>query len=174
MHLYRMVERRRTILILLLFLFIPLPYYPVQNWFLTKINTGNSTYNYGKITYPIENLTTGLELTFMRGSFGIRATASVRRGEIPPYRGNAREAVATISLEGQQNDWIVYRMEGGQELLFPEEMATLMQEALANDRPFSLLLDGYEALITPCSFCKMWNRLMKVAVCWQAADGEGN
>ncbi len=148
-------------IIALLFFFLPCCS-PKTGWVYQEVKTKPITSNSANLRIPVANPFNGLELQFLKGTFGTRAYLSVQAREILPQ---ANDPVAIIVNE-QPYSFATTRMEGGQRLLLPEEATQLLISALSkNQKVIIAASGGFYSEIPPTNFGKPYRKLSKVRVC---------
>ncbi|MBJ7449881.1 MAG: hypothetical protein JHC93_05935 [Parachlamydiales bacterium] len=136
-----------------------------SHWQLSSLETRHSLYSSGKIFYPAENEITGLELSFIKNSNGLRGIISVFCREIQCYKDNF--AIVTLYINGKSINLLAKCFEGRQQLLIDKDTTELMLNTLKNEESFIIYLNGYESLINSDRFEQSWRWLQQLPICQQ-------
>ncbi len=131
-------------------------------WDYRAVQTKPIASNSANLRIPVTNPFNGLELQFLKGSFGTRAYLSVHAREIP---SQANDPIVIV-VDDQSYSFATTRMEGGQRLLLPEEATQLLISALSNTQKVTIAAPGgFSSVISSKKFGKLYRKFEKVKVC---------
>lgn len=123
-------------------------------WKYQEIDTHCPLYRTAILSHHSDNQFSGLNLEFLRGSYGTKGYITVVCGEIPPSPQDISLSQVYIAIDGQAQACLAFRMEGGQKVLLPDPITYLLIDALIGGRKVIVALDGYYAEIPAQDFAK--------------------
>lgn len=111
-----------------------------------------------KLSYPAEDCFSGLELSFLKGDFGIKGMIDVFSRSIPTIDQEQHFSSVWICIDGESYYFTAYRMEGGQRLLLPDEATDLLLYHLEAKKSITIQLENYSATFCPANFPRLYSR----------------
>jgi hypothetical protein len=109
-----------------------------------------------------ENILGKVQLEFVYNSYGIKTYINVFCGKIPDYEQDPCKTWVSVKIcDGEPEDFIAEKFEGGQKILLPEACSFLIINSLLREQPVSIELQIGEAIFHPYNFCKQWSLLLK-------------
>jgi len=145
----------------LLYLFFPLLFSActtTSQWKLNNLSGAGAQFHSVKLKHKSSDLIRGLELEFLRLHDKIFAYINVYSQTVPSSTTPDCASV-TLHMGGEVYEDVAKKLEGGQRLLLKEDMAEKIITALSKGQSVTIILNGYEEVITPESFIPNFQKL---------------
>lgn len=128
-----------------------------SHWSSNEIHSRTKEHDSSKLSYHSRDRAHGIDVEFLKTKDHLNVYLNVH--SIPIPASPSKTASLKLELEGKILTCEAYRMEGGQRLRLPEEIATLLIESLKNHNDVILTLPGYRTTIMAEDFSKKFHRL---------------
>lgn len=166
-HFRTILKRRKIAVIFLLFLFTT-SCNPISPWCVFHLNETPDQCNSARLYYPIHDIVNGVSISIVysaknkgeHSEFEALTTyIEVHSQEIPAYKGNMKNAIVRMDIDGAHYQGVAYRHEGGQRIVLPSSLQQILLQALQQNRSVTIQLEGYQAIIYPDSFNEEFKKL---------------
>ncbi|MGM0440021.1 MAG: hypothetical protein ACQEP8_02770 [Chlamydiota bacterium] len=107
-----------------------------------------------RIFFPASNPVTGLEVEFLRSSFGRQMYLNVFSRTIPPAKDKENLSLVSIVVNDQVQNFYAYRLQGGQRLLIPDYYQEYIIKSLSQGKEVTIKLQGFQETIPSANFPK--------------------
>lgn len=112
-----------------------------------------------RLLYPSKDPAGGIDLEFIQGGENLATYLQVHFGPIQDSEEDPQKAKLLILSSGKKTTIFVDFHEGNQRLRLSSSQQTLLLSLLEKGEPITLRLDGYEEMIDPTSFEKLYKKL---------------
>lgn len=126
---------------------------------VVHLDGADPAFSSARLTFPIRDKVHGIGVHMISTPGQISTYLEVHLQTIPPYRGDPKEGLVKITMNGKTLRSTAYRHEGGQRLSLSPEMNYLLIEALQNHHPVTLELEGYSTTLDPQDFSEQYEKL---------------
>ncbi len=134
-----------------------------RSWRVGHVDAGHSAFNSSKLCYRSDDAANGIDVEFLKTQHTLHLYLNVHAHPVPPYEGNAKQALVVFLAGDKKFTYIAARHEGGQRLLVPLEAQEILIEALRANTSITIQLEGYTAQIDPASFSENFTDLQKAS-----------
>ena len=135
-----------------------------KSWEVSHVQAGKEEYNSARLSYPVEDIVNGIGVEMICAQGLINTYLEVHAQHIPPYQGNAKEALVILKIEGKTFQGIAHRHEGGQRASLPPQLQQVLTESLQLGQPVTVLLEGYFTTLDPKEFLEQYRELQSAPI----------
>lgn len=126
-------------------------------------------YNSGRMslaTGPCDNL----ELELDRGSSGLRMYINVFAMALPHSQEDDQKTNVNVEILDETWTVLAERLQGGQRLLLPPEIADIIVDALLSNQLVNISVGRYHAEILSAGFKKHYDELLSIPIVEECSD----
>jgi hypothetical protein len=131
---------------------------------VVHVDGADPAFTSARLTFPIRDRVHGMGVHMISTPGQLSTYLEVHLQTIPPHRGNSKEALVKMTMDGKTLRGIAYRHDGGQRVSLSSEMHHLLVEALRQKHPVTLQLEGYSATLDPQDFSEQYEKLQTAPI----------
>lgn len=118
-----------------------------SHWVSDQVYSNKKEFCSTKLSYFSSDRIHGIDLEFLKIGERLNLFLNVHSTPVPASQGNQKNNLLKLNIDGKMLCCEVYRLEGGQRFLLPEETAKLLIESLQNRKEITFILPGYRSTI---------------------------
>jgi hypothetical protein len=128
------------------------------------MQAGRDAYNSARLSYPVQDKVNGIGIEMIYREGLVNTYLEVHSQTVPSYKGNAKEALVIMKIDGKTFQGIAHRHEGGQRLSLPSQLHLLLIDGLRMNQPVTILLEGFFTTLDPNEFAEQYRQLQQAPV----------
>jgi hypothetical protein len=130
-----------------------------SHWKNDQVHSDQKEHSSSKLCYLSNDPIHGIDIEFLRTQEHLKIYLNVHSVPVPAYQGNPKSASLKLVIDSEPFSSEIYRLEGGQRFLLPDEIAETLIEALENDREVIVSLPGYRSIVKVEDFSTKFERM---------------
>ena len=130
-----------------------------SHWSSDQVYSDKKEFCSTKLSYLSPDPINGIDLEFLKIGERLNIYLNVHSVPVPPPKDNDKTVVLKLDIAGEILRCEVYRLEGGQRFLLPEDIASTLIRSLQNDKEITLILPGYRSTVQAEGFTEKFTQL---------------
>ena len=112
-----------------------------------------------RLSYPARDPVHGMGVEMVYAADSARTYLEIYAQQVPPYRGDEKEALVTLKTAHSTLRSPAHRHAGGQRILLTPEQHEFLLGALLANIPVTIELQGYSTTLQPGPFAEQYANL---------------
>lgn len=131
-----------------------------SHWTSDHVESDKKDFSSTKLSYLSEDTVHGIDLEFLKIEKRMNVYLNVHSVPVPPHQGNQKSALLKLDIDGEIIRCETYRLEGGQRILLPDEMAKIVITSLQDRKEITFILPGYRSTVKAEDFLTKFDELL--------------
>jgi hypothetical protein len=129
------------------------------HWISNQIHSDKREFCSTKLSYPSRDPINGIDLEFLKIGENLNVYLNVHSIPVLAHQDNQKSVLLKLDIDGEILRCQVYRLEGGQRFLLPEEIVATLIKSLHNHKDVTFILPGYRSTVKAENFAEKFIQL---------------
>lgn len=132
---------------------------PCHRWNYQAIPACEPCYQASSLHLAPEDPLNQIGITIVHSMFDVRVYLDIYCLLIPPYEGQESLGSFQVIIDGQEKEWVVNRLEGGQRLWLTPEASNALISALLDECKVTIVIGRYRVEVALNDFIDGYTKL---------------